>query len=109
MTDTPTDQREAAGLIPAELLDGRPKPRTAWVAVEAIDGVSQVTKVTQVGVGLRIGVFTLTLRGGQTVECSDTESTSEPTPVNLERTAARREAILDLWAAARLKAKGVKP
>jgi hypothetical protein len=118
MTDTPATPkhcapegitREAAGLIATALLDGKPAPWTSWVAVEAIEVVGALARVVVIrGSSLRLAAFSLSA-GGESFTCTDEIYGSEPIDTNEARTKARREAILDLWAAARLRAQGWKP
>jgi hypothetical protein len=114
MTDTPStdpnQSREAAGLIATALLDGKPAPWTSWVAVEAIEAVGKMGRVVVLrgGAAIQLAAFSI-ISAGEIVTCLDEKIMPESHDSNKARTEARREAILDLWAAARLKAKEMKP
>jgi hypothetical protein len=107
----PNPSREAAGLIATALLDGKPAPWTSWVAPEAIHGIDPVTrrifKHPRYG---RINASCAVIRvdGHEFVLRSETSEVGTVEDNN-RLVELRREAILDLWAAARLKAKERMP
>jgi hypothetical protein len=111
MTDT-NHILEAAGLIPCALLDGKPSPETAWVDPEAIVTVGRCERRRfdnpKYNVAVHVWCFIAQTPVSNVAFRSDVTG-PEADDTNRVRVEARRDEVLRLWAAARMKAKGKAP